>query len=394
MSRHHAHLNTAIALIGNYAGKLPLHHYLKQHFSHHKKYGSSDRKAISQLCYGYFRLGQLAQKMPVEQAVLLGDYFLQTQPIPRLVALQPDRAATITLPISEKFSLLNIPAQAGMLHPSFHQLSDLLDDTGFFYSFFNQPKVFARIRPGRTHQVLQALQGQPFIYDETTASISFDAGFNIEPLIQLNRDLVIQDRSSQQIFNWLRFQPDLIQKLSSKNISVWDACAASGGKSILLYDLLNGRIKLTVTDIRESILSNLKQRFLQAGLNCQYAYSADLSHPVPAPPAAPFDMILCDVPCSGSGTWARTPEAMYYTTEAMITRYAQLQLQIARNAWPHLAPGGLFFYITCSVLREENEMNTEQFSRLPDCSCLSQTMIPGYAEQADSLFVAVFTKQG
>lgn len=393
MSRHHAHLNTAVALIGNYAGKLPLHHYLKHYFSKQKKYGSNDRKAISQLCYGYFRLGQFAKQMPVEKAVLLGDYLLQNHPIPRLTELQPERAGTTALPLSEKIRLQNIPARASILHTSFNQFSTNLDEAGFFYSFFTQPKVFARIRPGRAQQVMKLLEGQLVDVDASNSTISFDAGFNIEPLIQLNRDLVIQDRSSQQIFNWLTSQPGLTRQLSSDNISVWDTCAASGGKSILLYDLLNGRIRLTVTDIRESILHNLKQRFLQAGINYQYAFRADLSQPASAPPAAPFDLIICDVPCSGSGTWARTPESLLYTSEAMIREYAQLQLQIARNAWPHLAKGGLFFYITCSVLREENEMNAEQLSRLPDCRCLAQTLIVGYPFQADSLFVAVFTKE-
>ena len=66
-------------------------------------------------------------------------------------------------------------------------------------------------------------------------------------------------------------------------------------------------------------------------------------------------MIIADVPCTGSGTWGRTPEQLYYFEDRKIEEYASLQKQIVTNVISHLAPGGYFLYITCSVFKKENE---------------------------------------
>src|SRR5690606_27157702 len=114
-------------------------------------------------------------------------------------------------------------------------------------------------------------------------------------------------------------------------LSVWDCCAASGGKSILAKDILKN-IQLTVSDIRKSILINLEKRFASAGIKAYTAKVADLTDPsFSHSPLAPserfsragthhsaFDLIICDAPCSGSGTWARTPEQLYNWTEARL----------------------------------------------------------------------------
>ncbi|WP_315817440.1 hypothetical protein [Paraflavitalea speifideaquila] len=66
-------------------------------------------------------------------------------------------------------------------------------------------------------------------------------------------------------------------------------------------------------------------------------------------------MIIADVPCSGSGTWSRTPEQLYYFDPAGIVPYQELQKKIVGRVIKELAPGGHFLYITCSVFEGENE---------------------------------------
>src|SRR5690606_22553915 len=133
----------------------------------------------------------------------------------------------------------------------------------------------------------------------------------------------------------------------------------SGGKSIMAFDLLD-RIRLTVSDVRESILDNLEQRFLTAGIKSYTAFTADLAIARFNPndylsPKTKFDLIIADVPCTGSGTWGRSPEHIRYFDTMQIEKFSLLQKNIVDNAVRLLLPGGAFLYITCSVFKKENE---------------------------------------
>jgi 16S rRNA (cytosine967-C5)-methyltransferase len=98
--------------------------------------------------------------------------------------------------------------------------------------------------------------------------------------------------------------------LTDASLTLWDCCAASGGKSILAYDQFSS-LKLTVSDVRASILSNLRKRFERAGIRHYASFVADITSPR-FQLNKTFDIVLCDVPCSGSGTWSRTPEQLSF----------------------------------------------------------------------------------
>mgnify|MGYP002655003678 FL=1 len=123
-----------------------------------------------------------------------------------------------------------------------------------------------------------------------------------------------------------------------------------------------GDIELTVSDVRESILLNLKKRFAEAGIKNYNSKVVDLSHSAFTIHHSPFDLIMADVPCSGSGTWGRTPEFLSFFNKASIDTYAVLQQKICTNAVTKLKPGGYFLYITCSVFKKENEENVQWLS--------------------------------
>src|SRR5690606_22459919 len=94
----------------------------------------------------------------------------------------------------------------------------------------------------------------------------------LDGVIEINREAVVQDYSSQRIAAFLK------PLQSDRQLSVWDCCAASGGKSILAKDMLKN-IQLTVSDIRKSILLNLEKRFASAGIEKYTARVADLTNP-------------------------------------------------------------------------------------------------------------------
>src|SRR5690606_38472544 len=189
----------------------------------------------------------------------------------------------------------------------------------------------------------------------------------------------IQDLSSQQTRKYL--QPNRYEHW-------WDACAASGGKSLLLH-AEEPHIKLVVSDTRESVLDNLDERFISAGLRTYQKKVLDLTrNPNPVLHHYEFDGIILDAPCSGSGTWGRTPEMISQFAGHRIMDYQKLQKSIASNIIGYLKPGKPLIYITCSVFREENEDLTDYLISEYGLKQESRELLRGYEHKADTMFVA------
>jgi 16S rRNA (cytosine967-C5)-methyltransferase len=104
------------------------------------------------------------------------------------------------------------------------------------------------------------------------------------------------------------------------------------------------------------------------------------------------EIIITDVPCSGSGTWSRTPEQLYFFQERKIGEYSALQKRIVSNAISQLQPGGSFVYITCSVFKKENEEVAMYIKENFHLQLKQMEVLKGYDKKADSMFVAVFKR--
>src|SRR5690606_11062845 len=114
---------------------------------------------------------------------------------------------------------------------------------------------------------------------------------------------------------------------------------------------------LLVSDLRLSVLRNLDERFEQARVSATYAkkvldLTSDISH---LTNTRQFDCIIADAPCSGSGTWGRTPEMKVQFSEDKLLEYAALQKRIVSNILSYLKSGKSLVYITCSFYNAENE---------------------------------------
>ena len=168
----------------------------------------------------------------------------------------------------------------------------------------------------------------------------------------------------------------------------WDACAASGGKSLMLHEQ-EPDIKLVVSDIRESMLANLDERFQRSGLHKYQKKLLDLTqNPDPVLHDYAFDGIILDAPCSGSGTWGRTPEMMARFNPDRISFFQRLQQDITRNVVKYLKPGKPLIYITCSAFKAENEANVDFLVKEVGLKLEKQTVLKGYENKADTMFVA------
>ena len=152
-----------------------------------------------------------------------------------------------------------------------------------------------------------------------------------------------------------------------------------------------GDIDLTVSDVRDSILVNLKNRFATAEIRNYKSIIADLTKPVSKLKNAKFNLILADVPCTGSGTWSRTPEQLYYFDEKKINEYAALQKKILTIIIPHLATGGYLLYITCSVFKKENEAVIDLIKEQFHLELIKTELLKGYDKKADTMFAALFS---
>ena len=410
--KYFSHLNTAVQLLQQYNGSQPFGSFIKQFFSQHKKYGSKDRKNISQLCYAFFRLGKALPQLPAEERILTALFLCSHEPNELLQHLKPEWHSQTHLPLPEKLQLVNNDQRpSGQvltmydLFPWRDALSDGIEYEQFCASFFTQPDLFLRLRPGAAIIVKNKLQQAGISFREIGPScLALPNASKIDAVIETDKEAVIQDLSSQRIGELM----ELIRNYTTSSTSlggsapapstslraprVWDACAASGGKSILAHDLFN-RIDLTVSDVRKSILINLEKRFAAAGIKNHKAFIADLSISPFTIHHSPFDLIITDVPCSGSGTWSRTPEQLYYFEPKQIDRYSDLQKKIVSNAIPHLKPGGFLLYCTCSVFSKENEEVAQFIQEQHSLQLIQSVLLTGYDKKADTLFGAVFQKK-
>lgn len=358
--------------------------FLKEFFRMDKKYGSKDRKRITALCYNFFRLGKLAADAAMEDRIVLGLFIGTAGPDELLQAVRPEWNAQVTLPPEEKLALAGYTFSPADLFPATDALEAGMDVHAFVLSHFQQPDLFLRLRPGNEEKVKTKLQQAAIPFRTVTATcLALPNASKLDDVIAINKEAVIQDKSSQRVAEFLQFPGGFSLQ------HVWDCCAASGGKSMLVYDLYP-QIELAVSDVRENILLNLAKRFREAGISRYEGFVADLSRAVD--PGRSFDLIIADVPCTGSGTWGRTPEQLLFFKQEKIKEYANRQRQIALHAWQHLRPGGYFLYITCSVYAEENTGTVAFIQQETGLKLVSSAMLEGYADKADTLFAALLEK--
>ena len=389
VSRYHSYLNSASTILSAYTGEEPFTSFSKKYFSQHKKFGSKDRKQVSHLCYCYFRLGKALADGPVDERVLTALFLCSHHPAEMLNELKPEWNEKIKLPFDEKMSLIKHNFSIQEVFPWHNELSDTLDKEAFILSLFEQPDLFLRLRPGKEKIVKQKLQKAGIQFQTISDScIELSNSSKLDELIVLDKEAVVQDYSSQRVGEFII--PVRQERSDSESLRVWDCCAASGGKSIMAKDIL-GDIDLMVSDIRESILHNLENRFQQAGIKNYESFVADLSKPLNIS-LSTFNLIIADVPCTGSGTWGRTPEQLYYFDGNKIDDYAALQRKIVATAITQLEPGGYLLYITCSVFKKENEEAVEFIEEKFSLELVKMELLKGYDKKADTMFAALLKK--
>jgi len=380
-------IRTFEKILKEYDGSQPLHRFLVGYFKANKQMGSSDRRWASRYLYSFFRIGKALPGLTIQERLAVGDFLCNTSSSLVLQSMHQDWAEQVSLPVVAKIVLIkdrypDFDLEA--VFPFQEACSEGIDRQQFLESFFTQPDLFIRVKAKHSAEIHTALTAAGVHVKELSETIfALPNGTKLGHILPNTKHYQVQDLSSQRTGKY--FQP-------KPHEYWWDCCAASGGKSLLLHEM-EPKVQLLVSDVRENSLNNLDERFQEAGIHKYQKKVLDLlidneqhlHH-------YEFDGIILDAPCSGSGTWGRTPEMLYYFDEHKVKQFTGLQKTIAGNVLKYLKPGQPLIYITCSVFAAENEQVVDHLQKHHGLQLESMEVVKGYHEKADTMFVARLRK--
>ncbi len=163
----------------------------------------------------------------------------------------------------------------------------------------------------------------------------------------------VQDEGSQLLALLTGARPGL---------AVCDLCAGAGGKTLALGAAMGGQGRLVAADIDPGRLAAAKPRLRRAGLSgVELQRLEGAEDPWLAAQAGGFDRVLVDAPCSGTGTWRRSPDARWRLAPSRLETLKATQDELLRTAAALVAPGGRLIYATCSLLPTENAVRVAAF---------------------------------
>ena len=187
----------------------------------------------------------------------------------------------------------------------------------------------------------------------------------------------LQDAASQAVVDKLPLEDGM---------RVLDFCAGGGGQSLAMAG--RAKIDLFAYDANTSRMNDLPLRAQRAGADITCLSEDELEN------AAAFDLVLCDVPCSGSGSWRRAPEGKWRLTRAMLDEIRLSQGQILQDAAQLVREGGHLAYATCSMLDEENSAQIQGFLDRHDGWKVAEQASWQVQDGTDGFFVTVLTHIG
>lgn len=379
-----------LTIIANYDGKVPLTHFLKSYYKQHPILGSRDRKIIADAVYSYYRCAKaLPDSLSASEKTGLSLLLAEHEHIQSDKLIPEDWRNSVSMGIEEKIPMLannGISVAIDRLLPDSLVFSEGIERNDWLRAMWKKPRVFFRIIAKNRLSILEKLQTQGIaVTVEGENAYSCAAGVSLDKCLQPH-EYRIQDLSSQQTANYFSLK---------KGESVWDCCSGAGGKSLLACETEPG-IRLTVSDVRASILHNLSDRFRLYGRAVPeqiLVSAADSEALAGALNQRSFDHIIADVPCTGSGTWSRTPEQLYFFDPACLATFTERQKSIIKNVSAYVQAGGLLTYITCSVFRAENEEVIHSLLQDSEFEQVASGSINGISRGADCMYAALLRKR-
>ncbi len=173
------------------------------------------------------------------------------------------------------------------------------------------------------------------------------------------QDAAAQYAASCLLHGLVSRQKDAVEE-APHGLRILDACAAPGGKTAHLLELLDKRDQVLALDIDAARCERIAENLQRLQLHAQVVV-ADAAHPKTWWDGESFDAILLDAPCTASGIVRRHPDVRWLRRETDSAQLAQVQAQLLTTLWPLLRPGGRMLYCTCSVFKLEGELPVKAF---------------------------------
>lgn len=381
------------SLFEAYEAALPFQPFLQNYFKENKNFGSNDRKFYRRAAYSFLRAEKLINE---DDFVLKALYCLwlckQNQPGEEIPF---ETKETETNTVEKRFAFLKergLTNPIESLFPGFDEMEEQFKSDEFLFSHLKKKSVWLRVFPGRKDQVEKLLNSLNVQFEWNFDAIEI-AGETFSHIDKLSGLAEIQDLGSQQVCNKIDVTSDM---------KLWDCCSGSGGKGLNLLAKEN-KLHLYCSDTRPNVLESLVARFENFGRRPKGVAAINLSKKVEELAFVSkdlttetinkpfFDVIVADVPCSGSGTWGRSPEGLHRPLQ--VKGMVDLQRKIITNALPFLKSGGTLYFITCSVFEAENAGQVEWMKENLGLQFVEMEYIEGYKHGADNFFIAKLIKK-
>ena len=367
--------SNALRLLDGYQYPEPFHITAKNFFKLHKKFGSKDRKAVAEVAYTYFRCGKSISALPIGKGLIISSLLLDFEEVDQWNSVAKEAGLDYVLPP-------NFFQEGNVLNT----IKELVGTETHFYPEGVLMKEFAHYNDAQNIRFRPRNWAKDHL-DQEPRKLGIEGAKELALNTKLEDTTQVQDLSSQYICSKVRID---------EGDKVWDVCCGGGGKSL---NLIKGRdASFYLSDIRPGIIENAKARFKAMFYKAKYTV-ADLSNPTDKlhfgdekVGNGAFDVVVADVPCSGSGTWYRTPEHFSHFDYTKLSEYADRQKSIVQNALPFLQKGGKFYYITCSVFSVENTEVKDWILANTDLSLEDEICFDGIDQKADGMYMASFVR--
>ena len=373
------------------ATKSPADRIMAKYFREHRYIGSKDKYAISEQYYGILR-----QQLSFEYLLQASDIGIGARTLAALLIRQQGLSIEDYFN-SEKYSpkYLNLSLLTRLNNVEFESLNDAPEHIRLNVPEWLAAKLktalgdeFANVMTAMNQRASTDVRINQLIINNQQAIDLFDKlGFDYTESILSPWGLCFSQRVA--LFGlkefrqgWFEIQDQGSQLLALlTNVKagdrVVDFCAGAGGKTLAMAAMMENKGVIHACDVHTKRLDNLAKRAKRAEVhNVRVHVLSSEKDKWVKQQQEKADVVLIDAPCTGTGTWRRSPDSRWNLQEENLANLVELQQSILQSASRLVKKGGRLIYATCSLLKEENEQQIATFLANNSCFKAIDLVLP------------------
>lgn len=396
-----ARVSAAISILDNYLVGTPENKALINWFRGNRFAGSKDRRAIREIFFKCLRF-KMSSLWPFEKAgfpqrgryLVIGMLLISREQLNKIFddkKYSPESFSEDEKTVINSFTeiLLQAPLSIKFDFPRFLE-NDLKESFGDslvenLKSLNERASLFLRVNliKGTNESVIKSLKEEEIkveIVRKSTSGLKVLENAKAVNKSQpyLRGEVEIQDISSQAAVNFIN---------PKKGIKILDFCAGGGGKTLAMASLTLAEGEFFVYDTIPSRMIELFKRCGRAGFKAQLLKTNILESTNQL-----FDLVVIDVPCSGTGAWRRNPGSKWWLTQEKLDELLIDQRNILLTASKYVKNGGVFAYLTCSVLNKENRGQIDWFLSTNADFWLEKDLLISPFQGGDGFYVSLLKR--